>query len=107
MQSRITFDTRLKNDPYQYKKKKKKAYLIVSSTGNHKPKTLSLPDQLILGFPNQSPTMLRFLTFWYYGLVREKHSESKVPRTRIQHNGPEKREEKVNIPKIVFGDAAS
>ena len=44
MQSRITFDTRLKNDPYQYKKKKKNAYLIVSSTGNHKPKTLSLPD---------------------------------------------------------------
>ena len=35
MQSRITFDTRLKNDPYQYKKKN--AYLIVSSTGNHKP----------------------------------------------------------------------
>ena len=44
MQSRITFDTRLKNDPYQYKKTKKNAYLIVSSTGNHKPKTLSLPD---------------------------------------------------------------
>ena len=43
MQSRITFDTRLKNDPYQYKKKKN-AYLIVSSTGNHKPKTLLLPD---------------------------------------------------------------
>ena len=43
MQSRITFDTRLKNDPYQYKKKKN-AYLIVSLTGNHKPKTLSLPD---------------------------------------------------------------
>ena len=43
MQSRITFDTRLKNDPYQYKKKKN-TYLIVSSTGNHKPKTLLLPD---------------------------------------------------------------
>ena len=87
-------------------KKKKNAYLIVSSTGNHKPKTLLLPDWLILSFPNQSPTMLRFLTFWYYGLVREKRCESKVPRTSIQHNGPEKREEKVNIPKIVFGDAA-
>ena len=43
MQSRITFDTRMKNDPYQCKKKKN-AYLIVSSTGNHKPKTLLRPD---------------------------------------------------------------
>ena len=42
MQSCITFDTRLKNDPHQYKKKN--AYLIVSSTGNHKPKTLLRPD---------------------------------------------------------------
>ena len=41
MQSRITFDTRLKNDPHQ---NKKNAYLIVSSTGNHKPKTLLRPD---------------------------------------------------------------
>ena len=34
MQSRITFDTRLKNDPYQYKKKKKR---LLDCLFNRKP----------------------------------------------------------------------
>ena len=36
MQSRITFDTRLKNDPYQYKKKKR----LLDCLLNRKPQAL-------------------------------------------------------------------